>query len=470
MTIVEVLIAILILGLASMATFGVLASAVRNDQRAKSTQVAINQAQEELEKLHSLSYDELAMTIAPDYASSPQNPDHRVFNGSFALQRNPQGEYATLVVNGGSLYGGSSSEGNKTIEGGVVTPGPIPFESGSVTGELYRYVVWRDDPTCKESTKVSEDYCPGNQDFKQIVVAVKLDNGVVQKAERGYHEVRSETIDPSTLNESTAGNTEKAHTGTAVTAQQLFLTDTPCAPAGSTERQAIEGDHLLHNTLGACASGLQTGSKAGAPDALLLGSPPDPDPLDDNNPVLYDYSSDIEPVTPFPETDRGAQVMIDSTSGCHFTPTGTAPQTQAHRWVTDPLVEAFSMNGKVTLEFYTRALGDVSHHGTLCVYLFKRHETGSAWTDTMLKNKDTGNAYWTYVPQGTGVWPRNEWTRVRLTMEFAGPSAVPASDRLGVALSVDPGNTDTQAIPIAYDHPKYPTRLEVDTTTPIEGG
>ena len=210
MTIVEVLVAILILALGSMATFGVLASAVRNDQRAKSTQVAIDQAQEQLEKLHSLSYDELALTTTPLHASSPQNPNHRVLNGSFALQRNPQGEYATLVVNEGPLYGGSGSEeDSKTIEGGVVTPGPIPFESGNVKGELYRYVVWRNDPTCKESAETAEDFCPGGQDYKQLIVAVKLDNGVVQVAERGYYEVQSETVDPSTLNNRSPGTAKK---------------------------------------------------------------------------------------------------------------------------------------------------------------------------------------------------------------------------------------------------------------------
>jgi hypothetical protein len=56
-------------------------------------------------------------------------------------------------------------------------------------------------------------------------------------------------------------------------------------------------------------------------------------------------------------------------------------------------------------------------------------------------------------------------------MEFSGaPYTVPEGDRLGVALSVDPGNTDAEAIPIMYDHPDYPTRIEVDTTTPTEGG
>ena len=50
------------------------------------------------------------------------------------------------------------------------------------------------------------------------------------------------------------------------------------------------------------------------------------------------------------------------------------------------------------------------------------------------------------------------------------PKTILEEDRLGVALSVDPGNTDAEAIPIMYDHPNYPTRIEVDTTTPTEGG
>ena len=50
------------------------------------------------------------------------------------------------------------------------------------------------------------------------------------------------------------------------------------------------------------------------------------------------------------------------------------------------------------------------------------------------------------------------------------PYTIPTGDRLGVALSVERGNTPADAIPIMYDHPKYPTRIEVDTDTPIEGG
>jgi hypothetical protein len=137
------------------------------------------------------------------------------------------------------------------------------------------------------------------------------------------------------------------------------------------------------------------------------------------------------------------------------------------------------MHGKVTLEFYTRTatVNEVASHGTLCVYLFDRHETGTGTatkaTDSLFKDKNTtGNpAYWTYTPTGNGFWPQGAWTKVRLAMEIFGtPPTILAGDRLGVGLSVDLGNTDAETIPIMYDHPNYPSRIEVDTTTPTEGG
>jgi hypothetical protein len=473
-TIIEVLVAALILTLASAALFGVLAAATRNGARAKSTQIALDRAQQELEKLHSLSYEELALTRAPGYLPSPLNPNHRVniTNGTFALKREPQEEFAQMAVDESK---------------GVVKPGPIKFEDGDVKGHLYRYIVWRNDPSCPES-ETGEDLCPGKHDYKQIVVAVTLDSTGSEPRERNYIEVQSAALDPDSLAEAPKGGAGgggggggggegggSGGTGTAVTAQQFFLTDTPCAASGSTVREEISGDHLLHNTLGTCASGPQTGTKTGAPDALLLGAPPDPAPEDETNPALYDYSNDgyLEPT---PDTDKGVQIKRDDTSGCHYTPTGTVhPEAQVHRWVTDPFAEAFKMSGKVTLEFYTRTLNDALYHGTLCVYLFGRHETGSGEstvaTDSLLNNKETGLGYWVYTPQGNGFWPRNAWTKVRLTMEFPGaPYTLPAGDRLGIALSVDPGNTDAEAIPIMYDHPDYPTRIEVDTTTPTGGG
>lgn len=463
-TIVEVVVAVLVLVVAALATFGLLSSATRNTARAKATQVALDRAQQEVEALRSLTNEELAMTAIPSPSSDQLSPSYRVNagTGKFALTREPPGAYATMVVNGGVLYGKSGEEG--VISGGVVNPGPIPFTSGDVSGEIYRYVVWRNDESC------SEEKCPGTQDYRQIVVAVKLDKPGNQAAERGYVEVQSNFVDPT---DSSANDPAPGPEGKVVTAQQLYLSDTPCAASGTTERQAIAGDHPLHNTLGLCVNGLQTGTEKGAPDTLLLGGPPDPAPEVPGDPPLYDYADDFY-LEPTPDTDKGVQIRKDETSGCHYVPTGTTnPESQVHRWVTDPMGSSFTMTGNVTIEFYTRTLNDEPYTGTLCVYLYSRHEEGSPLeaTDTRLTNTNGGTPYWTYTPEGNVNWPQYEWKRLRLEMTFNNaPYTIPAGDRLGVALSVERSNTPADAIPIMYDHPDSATRIEVDTSTPIDGG
>ena len=454
MTIVEVIVAAMVLALGAMATFGVLSSATKNTQRGKASQVALNRAQLEIETLRSLENDELALTAAPPQSTSSLNPNYRVnsSNSTFALTREPPSAYADLVVENDWLYGGGF------VEGAAVDPGPTPFTSGDVSGKVYRYVVWRNDASCPAAT------CPGTQDYKEIVVAVKLDKTGNQAAERGYVEVASDFVDPtdSALNDPIPG------ANGVVSGQQFYLSDTPCSASGVTARQDIVANHLLHNTLGTCASGPQVEGTPGAPDALLTGVPPDPDYLDESNPALFDYADDFY-LEPTPDTDKGVQILRDTTSGCNFVPVGsTNPEARMHRWVTDPMTTDFKMVEKVTLEFYTRTLNDESYNGELCVYLFKRNKTESL--DTRLTNKATGNLYWKYNPGGTGWW-WGKWEKVRLTMTFSGsPYTILKDERLGVALSVERTGTEGAALAFMYDHPKYPTRLEVDTNTPIDGG
>lgn len=455
-TLIEVLVAILILAIAALTTFGLLSAAARNAHRAKASQVALEYAEQELEYLRSLEGKKLALTAAPAHSTNLLSPNNRVTNGTFALTREPLGNYRELVVNGGSLYGGGA------VEGGVVAPGPVAFTNGDVSGKVYRYVVWRNDEKCPEAS------CPGKQDYKQIVVAVKLTKGGNESGERGYYEVQSAFIDPTKNSES---NPAPGPEGSVVTAQQFYLTDTPCSPSGTTVRQEITANHLLHNTMGTCASGPQTGTTLGAPDALVLGSPPDPEPENPANPPEYDYSNDFYLDTS-PDAGTGVQIRKDDTNGCHYVPTGTThPESQVHRWVTDPMAASFAMTGKVTLQFYSVSLNHSTAPGKVCVYLFKRHETGSppVATDTLLTNTLGGTAYWTYSPPG--AWPYAAWERIRLTMAFNGaPYTIPAGDRLGVALSVERAGTAAEALSFMYDHPSYPARIEVDTSTPIEGG
>jgi prepilin-type N-terminal cleavage/methylation domain-containing protein len=174
-TIVEVLVAVFILVIGALATFGLLTDAIRNTQRAKATQVALDRAQQEIETLRSLPYQQLALTKTPAAETNRLSPNYRVLGGTFALVREPPSSYATMVV--------SAVEGK-------VSPGPEPFSSGDVSGKIYRYVVWRDDEKCGSA-------CPGVQDFKQAVVAVKLDKRGNESGERGYVEVQSDFVDPN---------------------------------------------------------------------------------------------------------------------------------------------------------------------------------------------------------------------------------------------------------------------------------
>ncbi|HXR31166.1 MAG TPA: hypothetical protein VN752_08505 [Solirubrobacterales bacterium] len=457
-TIIEMVVSALILAVGALATFGLLTTATKNTQRAKGAQVALNRAQQEIEALRSLSNKELALTATPASSANPLSPNYRVSGNTFALIREPPSSYSNLAVNGGSLYGGG------TVEGGVVNPGPTSFTSGDVTGNVYRYVVWRNDTTCGTS-------CPGEQDFKQIVVAVRMNKPGSEASERGYVEVQSDFVDPKDSPES---DPLPGSDGKVVTAQQFYLTDTPCSSSGVTVRQSPVADHLLHNTLATCASGPQVEAAPGAPDALLLGGPPDPAPEDPNDPLLYDYSSDTY-LEPSPNTDRGLQIRPDAkTDGCNYKlPEGTSnPESEVHRWVTDPFATGFTLTGDITLEFYTRTINEAQHKGTACVFLYQRHETGSPPTaeDKILANAKGGTGYWTYTPEGNGNWPASEWKRVRLTMSFLSPPyTITAGDRLGVALGLERKNTPA-AIQIMYDHPQYPARLEVDTNTPLEGG
>jgi hypothetical protein len=72
---------------------------------------------------------------------------------------------------------------------GKVLPGPESFSSGDVSGKIYRYVVWRKDEKCGT--------CSSGQDFKQVVVAVKLDKLSNDPRERSYVEVQSDFVDPA---------------------------------------------------------------------------------------------------------------------------------------------------------------------------------------------------------------------------------------------------------------------------------
>lgn len=444
-TLVEVLVATMILVAGSFAAFGLLRAATLNTQRAKATQVALNLAQQELEKLRGIPDEQLALEVPPEHSSNPKSPEYRVntSEGKFALSREPLGNYGILVENGDKLYGTDIE-----IRNGKVNPGPTSFTSGNVSGQIYRYVVWRNDTGCPDSI------CPGPEDYKQVVVAVQIAKAPNQASEQGYVEVQSTFINPK----DSAKNDPIPGGNGVTTAQQFFLSDTRCSPTGTTLRGTITESHTLHNTLGTCSS-----TDGTAPDALFLGAPPDPSPEDPTQPLEYDYSTDY-PLGVIAAAAKGIQLRRDDSSGCHENPTGTSvPQWQVHRWVTDPMPSDLTMSERVTLVIKTRAINETGYTGALCIYLFDRPEAGS---DLYFLNKQTGTKGWRWSPS-TSQWPR-EWFEIQVPMLFNGPYSLKKGHRLGLALSVD-GKTGADAVSLMYDHPSFRARIEVETPTPIGG-
>ena len=188
-TVVEVLVAALVFAIGALAVLQVMDVSARNAFRAEQGQVGINVAQRELEKLRQYSYADVALSSTPTYQADTKDPRNRISGTNFALspdKTNP----AEMIIRGVA--------GQAT---GVIDPGPTPFTLGDVTGNVYRFVVWQNEPGCIAA-------CPGTHDRKRVIVAVKIDNQPISFA-RSYQEVQSDIIDPeATLTEGGGGGSQ----------------------------------------------------------------------------------------------------------------------------------------------------------------------------------------------------------------------------------------------------------------------
>jgi len=441
-TVVEAMVAALLLVIGALAVLQLIDTTTRNSFRVEESQVVTERLQSELEQIRRLPYSQVALTTAPTSATDLADPRRRVnaTRTQFAVRRDGA-EIADLVVN----------------PAGGVNPGPEPFQVGDISGKIYRFVVWQNDYRCDESR------CPGTQDRKRVVVAVRLDKAAVS-SERPYQELQSDFVDPS------AQPVPKPLPpgGPSVNAQSLRLTDTTCNHAS---RQPITSDHGVHNTLGACSNGLKTGDEPGAPDRLFTKQTPLDPCCKANAQPLYDFATEIEPVQN-PDLDKGLQILAPDAPGCTYTPPGASAPRNTHRWVTAPMATGFTyvLEGAATLKLWTRTINNVSLPGRICVFLFTRESVVSGGeADVLIRNSQTNEPYFIY---DNPTWPPSTstggWVEVTLPMQFEAGTRVFPGERLGIAIQVERGGTNPgEALQFMYDHPSFDTRLEVRTSTPL---
>ena len=451
-TLVEVVVAAMLLVLVSLSLLSTVDASRRASFRAEQSQVLVNQLQAELERIKQMGYSKIALTAMPASSTSPSDPGWRISGTSFALGREGI-DLRPLVVNGTSLAGGG------TVSGGTISSDPVAFESGDITGTMRTYVVWIDDPKCPDAL------CPGAQDLKRVVVTGSLDN-TPSGGSRSYQELQTDIVDPDV---SPVEDPVPPGGGDEGSFATFWLTDTTC---DHTTRQSLAGDHLTHNTLGTCGEpgeGMKTGDTPGAPDLMFFDPPPLAQDLPPDQQPLYDYSTDVEPVTG-EANDRGLQIRHSGLPGCVFSPSivdGT-PGQKVHRWVSPPIPNNLQLllDGEATLSLWTRTLNAAEHPGRICVFLFARKlNLQGQPVDVMMANQDIVDATW--FPHEEETWPRENWAEISIPMDFvyAGSALLPG-ERLGLAISVEKSGTNPgDGLEFMYDHPSFDSRLQVKTST-----
>ena len=462
-TVVEVMIAALILVVSGIAVLGLLDSATRNNFRAEQSQVVNDQLQQEMEKVKQLPYNQVALTSTPTHSNVATNPNARIAGSTFNTARSGSGNYEDLVVNGGA-----DKEGTGTISGGTVSPGPTSFQSGDVSGQVYRYVTWEQDPSCGNCV---------DEWHKHVVVAIALDQ-TAAGGTRAYQELQGNVSNPN------AGLSSGQGTGSGnnndPTPWTFWLTDTPCS---SSDRQDITADHLNHNTLGDCSDGLKTGATAGAPDLMVTQAAPINPDFPANAQPVYDYATDVEPGQNA-DQDKGLQEKIpantisggqgcltDVTSSTSLQTLGSTPYFYLHKWLSRPIPDGFNpivLDGSGELDLWTQTINGAVYPGKICIWLFTRTGSGGTVTDTLALNKATGNPYFVYSQASPQNWPSGGWVEIHVPLSFQAASSgsvqLPAGSRLGLAVAVErQGTLPGDGLQFIYDHPSFDSRVEVDT-------
>ena len=457
LTVVEVLVAGVLLVIGGLGVLGVVDAATRNTFRAEQSQVVSNVLQAEMEELREVPYSELALTALPVHSNDPEDPNSRVASTEFFYTGRDGTGLKQLVYNGGS----------ETIKDGTVDPGPTPFEVGDVRGVVYRYVVW---DTCPSAL------CQDGKHLKRAVVVVALDT-TASGGVRRYQEVQGQVVDPDA--EPSSFPSQEPGGGDTVP-WTLQLTDTPCDQPARMPPPAENGSHATHNTRGDCSDGLRVGNTPGAPDLLW------PDPPEEEEDSKYDYATDVEPQ---PEGDEGLQMLPGGDCGSEEMlglARGVATEPDAdqnafrkvHRWLSPPMpdpegegVDDVLLTGEGTLNLWTHSVSSAVYQGRVCAWLFVRSYEETSIVDTLAVN--LGPPQSLHFDHFMTSWPSDLWTEIALPLSFGhagegGALPLPPGSRLGLALSVD-DDTPT-GLQFNYDQPSFDSRIELDTTGALPPG
>ncbi len=410
-TVVEMLVASIMLVVGLLATLGMLNSANHSNEITERHQVAVGIAQRALEETADLNFDQLSLTSTPLKSSDPDSPLNRVNASVFRTELESD---ETMVISGASA---------------AVNPGAETVNEGGVNAQVYRFVTWVDVPTYEGC---SQD-CSSTQDYKRITVAVQA-TSPNNKGFAKYVLVSTLRIDPLLGPEGQV--TQPPDPNPTESHDNFYLYDTPNDNCLSTAYQQPSSDHVTHDTLEDCSS---TDGKY--PDLMATTLPPNPS--DPDLPPLYTYSTDLI-------GSYTGGLAIERNTPC--TQVGLN-KFQTHSWTTNPLSTDYQLSGMLSFDFWSATVGGTPGNGKICVWLYHRDIVDGAPVD---------------VPIANGSHELSSWPGSLTNMSFTvshDSYTVPAGHQLHFVLTVS--STSATDLHFAYDNPAYTSFIQIRTTTPI---
>lgn len=455
-TIVEVLVAALLVAIAVVALLGSLDAVSKTNVAAQRHQQALAYGQREIERLRTLDYrTELGLTSLPAASgdgiaagdptpNAPKNPNYYVSGTGLKIM-------ASYSNKTGGLQPGVSPNpeplvgpGEATLTSAQVNPGPEAFTLNGTSGKIYRYVTWRSEHCPAATTSGIANPCDGTKDSKRITIAIVLD-AVGNGAGPGKPIWLSSVVsDPNAT--PTGVSPPNPTSGGTLSAQTWFLTDTACS---SSSRQTITTSHATHNTSPTPpGTGALTSCSASSPVPDLMVPEPNPDAA---TVPVYDYSNEITRPAPGGLTQAAGLALRRGTTDCPTSYASTTLASTVHTWATAALPSGgftIPSAGRAGLTFSTQTLDGLAGRVTLCATL----------RDAQAR---------TTIGQGVldlGDWPTTP-SQLAFTWDVA-PGTLPAGDRLLLTLSMR-ASTATKDALLLYDHPSFQSSLTVATTTPL---
>lgn len=437
-TLVEVMVALLLLTVGLLSTATVYASSRGLTGVSEQTSVLTHRAQAEIERIQALGWDAVALSGTPTPSADPQDPASMLVAGSppgLRPDRRSASAVESLVVD---------------PVGGRVDPAARSWSDGRLSGRIHTWVSWRTDPYCGVG-------CPGAKNAKRITVVVTVDG---RESSRGpvvtsvlltdpnaapagavLNGAGNPLSDPATVCVSPSGAAGPCSRGIgAGSTTSFFLYDTP---ADARERNVDVADHAVRPTLagpGPCTPE----ALGGCPMPDLMGDEPPPSGTTDPPPV--DRSTDLPG-----SASSGGRVVQRSNTSCDGTP--PADNAAGHRWVTPAQTEGRTLRGDGGMTLYTRTRTGVEARVVLCVQL----SVAPGPIGELLTVPPTVLGTFSYE---LGAWPAVT-TPVSFTFGLPGAGLdVPAGRRIGVRVWV--AAASAADVVLAYDHPTLASTLQLN--------